>query len=106
MALPPIPATVLPTRATLLTARLGTLREWNLIATCPCLAFPRHLSVERLAVQFGEQPRLESILARLRCSRCGRSPMKVEAKRGDPFAVRVSAVVLLETKGAVGRNRG
>ncbi len=97
---------ILPTRATLLSARLGQLRDWNLMAACPCRGFPRHLSVERLAVELGERPTLESVLGRLRCEKCGRPPIRVEAKRGDPFATRTPVVVLLETKGSVGKNRG
>ena len=94
------------TRATLLSTPSGELRDWGLIVWCYCRGFPRHLAVERLAEKFGTWPRLESILGRLRCEKCRQAPGRVEAKLGDPFAPRVAAIVLLESKGAVNRNRG
>ena len=94
------------TRATLLSTAIGELREWGLIVWCPCRRFPRHVAVERLVQRCGDQPKLETILGRLRCDKCRRAPGRVEAKRGDPFAARVSSIMLLETKGAVDRNRG
>ncbi len=97
---------ILPTRATLLSTPIGELWDWGLIVWCSCRAFPRHLTVERLAQEFGSRPRLESILGRLRCEKCRRAPGRVDAKRGDPFNARVAAIVLLESKGAVNRNRG
>lgn len=98
---------VLPTRATLLTRRLGELRDWGLVIVCPCRGFPRHMPVERLADDHGNRLTLESVLTRFRCERCGRSPSRIEARQGDPFAVRGSSpVVLLESRAAVGRNRG
>lgn len=97
---------ILPTRATLLTTPIGSLRDWGLIISCPCRGFPRHLAVDQLAKDFGTRPSLESILAKLRCAECRRVPSRVMAKRGDPFATRVTPVMLLETKGAVDRNRG
>ena len=97
---------IIPTRATLLTTPIGELRDWNLIASCPCRSFPRHLALEKLVVELGTRPTLETILSRLRCEKCGGPAVRVEAKRGDPFAVRVSAVVLLESKAAAGRARG
>ena len=97
---------ILPTRATLLSTRIGELREWNLIITCRCRGFPRNLAIEAVAVERGARPTLEAVLARLRCEKCGQAPGRVEAKRGDPFAARMLAVVLLESKASVGRNRG
>ena len=97
---------ILPTRATLLSTRIGELRDWGLIISCRCRGFPRHLAVEAVAVECGTRPTLETVLARLRCEKCGAAPVRVEAKQGDPFAVRVKPVVLLESKVAAGRNRG
>ena len=94
------------TPAALLSNSIGELREWGLIMSYPCWRFPRHLAVERLVQQFGNQPKLETILGRLRCDKCRQAPGGVEAKRADPFAARVSSIMLLETKGAVDRNRG
>ena len=97
---------ILPTRATLLSTRIGELRDWSLIAWCPCRSFPRHLPVDRFAQEFGTRPTLERILGRLRCEKCRRAPGRVEAKRGDPFASRAAPIVLLESRRAVDRNRG
>lgn len=97
---------IIPTRATLLSSRLGDIREWNLIVWCGCRGFPRHLSVEWLAGEHGNRATLEAVLGRLRCEKCEKPPVRAQAKCGDPFAPRVTAVVLLETKQEVARNRG
>ena len=97
---------ILPTRATLLTSPLGQLHGWGLIVWCACRGFPRHLAIVRLASERGSLVTLEAILGRMRCEMCGRPPVKAEAKHGDPFAPRVAAIVLLETKGQTVRNRG
>ena len=97
---------LIPTRATLLSSRLGELRDWGLVVWCACRGFPRHFSIERLAEERGSLVTLEAILVRMRCGQCGRPPVKVQAKRGDPFATRGAAIVLLETKGQTARNRG
>ena len=97
---------MIPTRANLLSARIGELHDWGLIVWCACRGFPRHFLIQRLAEDHGSRVTLEAILGRMRCQTCGRPPARAEAKRGDPFAPRVSAVVLLETRGATARNRG
>lgn len=97
---------ILPTRATLLSTHIGELLEWHLLVVCRCRGFPRCLEIEALVEVFGTRPLLEAVLTRLRCERCSQGPIRVEAKRGDPFAVRTLAVVLLESKASVGRNRG
>ena len=71
---------MVPTRATLLTRRLGELREWHLIASCPCRAFPRFIDLAPLAAAHGNLMTLEALMVRLRCERCGRPPRRVEAR--------------------------
>ena len=96
----------LPTRATLLSARLGDVRDWSLLVSCRCRGFPKHLGVSALADELGNARVLETVLTRLRCGECGRPPVRVEARKGDHLATRAWAVVLLESKTDIGRNRG
>ena len=97
---------ILPTRAALLTARLGDIREWSLLVTCACRGFPKHVEMPPLADELGNARVLETVLARLRCGKCGRAPVRIVARRGDHLAAKAMTVVLLESKEAVGRNRG
>ncbi len=90
---------IIPTRATLLSTPLGELHDWSLLVWCACRRFPCHLAVRRLAEERGSLVKLEAILGRMRCESCGGPPVKAEAKQGDPFAPRVAAIVLLETRG-------
>lgn len=97
----------LPSRASLLSTRLGELREWTLIVGCPCRGYPRYLPIAPLVEAYGSKVVLERLVMRLRCEKCRRGPKRVEARVGDPFAVRgAPVVVILESPGDVQRGRG
>ena len=58
--------------------------------------FSQHttVTVEQADRGFGLHSKLEAILGRLRCQTYLRMPSRVNAKGGDPFAVRVAPTVV------------
>ena len=77
-----------------------------MLVACACCSFPKHLAIQPLADELGNARVLETVLVRLRCVKYGGAPVRIEAKCGDHLAARAWTVVLLESKDAVGRNRG
>jgi hypothetical protein len=77
-----------PTRATALTATLGTYRGWNLMIHCVGCGRLRQLPVSELADRVSGGTLLRDMLPWLRCQRCGKAPSAMKLSDGDGPSAR------------------